>query len=147
MKICQCLHRHIEIMCPRFHIKALFTFRDVRTWDLWKVCLQTFRNNKKICLNLAYFLKNLQTSRENNSRILRFNANFQGIVFYENKHLERFSNLHYCTFRKMTKIKNYRPVSPLDRLKCLYEKLYIVWIFFSLNSCTDRENDIALIRS
>ena len=28
--------------------KTRFTFWDMRTWDMWKVCLQTFRNNR-IC--------------------------------------------------------------------------------------------------
>ena len=50
---------------------------DMRTWDMWKVCLQTFRN-KRICKKLAYFLRNLQTSRANNSRILTIkNTNIQ----------------------------------------------------------------------
>ena len=34
--------------CWRFQIKTPFTFIDMRTWDMWKVCLQTFRNNR-IC--------------------------------------------------------------------------------------------------
>ena len=32
----------------RFHIKKAFAFWEMRTWDLWKVCLETFRNNR-IC--------------------------------------------------------------------------------------------------
>ena len=32
----------------RFHIKRAFAFWEMRTWDLWKVCLETFRNNR-IC--------------------------------------------------------------------------------------------------
>ena len=40
-----------------------------------KSCLQTFRNNR-ICLKLAYFLRNLQASRANNSRILRIKVGF-----------------------------------------------------------------------
>ena len=58
MKICQYLRLHMK-MSRRFHIKTTFTFWDMRTWDMWKVCLHT------------YFLRNLQTLRENNSWILR----------------------------------------------------------------------------
>ena len=29
--------------CCRFHIKTLFTFWDMGTWEMWKVCFQTFR--------------------------------------------------------------------------------------------------------
>ena len=36
------------ICCWRFLIKTPFTFWDMRAWDMWKVCLQTFRNNR-IC--------------------------------------------------------------------------------------------------
>ena len=48
LKICQYLPLHMKIICQRFHIKAPFTFWDMRMWDMWKVCLQTFRNNR-IC--------------------------------------------------------------------------------------------------
>ena len=49
---------------------------------MWKVCLQTFRNNRR-CEKLAYFLRTLQTSGPNNSRILRIeNAKFSGSCFY-----------------------------------------------------------------
>ena len=44
-----------------------------------KVYFQTFRNNRR----LAYFLRNLQTSRASNSRILKIkNAKFSGYCFY-----------------------------------------------------------------
>ena len=47
-----------------------------------KVCLQTFRKNR-ICKKLAYFLRNLKTSRGNNSRIRSIkNAKFSGYCFY-----------------------------------------------------------------
>ena len=92
LKICQYLHLHMKI-CWRFHIKTPSTFWDMRTWDLWIVCLQTFRNNI-ICQKLAYFLRNLQFLRVNNSRILWIqNAKFSG-CFYEHKYMVRFSNLH-----------------------------------------------------
>ena len=39
---------HSQIICWRFHIKTHFTFWDMPTYDMWKICLQTFRNNS-IC--------------------------------------------------------------------------------------------------
>ena len=42
------LRLHMKIICWRFHIKTPFTFWDMRTWGVWKVCLQTFIN-KKLC--------------------------------------------------------------------------------------------------
>ena len=82
MKVCQYLRFHMEIICWRFHIKTHFTVWDMRTCDMWKFCLKTFRNNR-ICKKLAYFLRNLQTLRVNNSRILRFkNVKFSGYSFY-----------------------------------------------------------------
>ena len=84
MKICQYLCLHMKIICWRFHIKTCFSFWDMRPWDTRKVCLQTFRNNR-ICEKLAYFLRNLQTSRANISRILRIkNAEFSGYCLYMN---------------------------------------------------------------
>ena len=48
---------------------------------------------------IAYFLRNLQTSRVNNSRILRIkNAKFSGYCF-EHEQIVGSSNLHYCTFK------------------------------------------------
>ena len=45
---------------------------------MWKVCLRTFSNNI-IFQKLAYFLRNLQTLRENNTKFLRLRMrNFQG---------------------------------------------------------------------
>ena len=75
----------MKIMCWRFHIKTPFTFRDIRTWDMWKVCLQTFTNIK---LKLAYFSRNLQTSWANNSTILRTkNAKFSRYCLYMNTNI------------------------------------------------------------
>ena len=34
MKIYQCLRLHIKMICRRFPIIALFTFRDIRTRDV-----------------------------------------------------------------------------------------------------------------
>ena len=81
------LEVHMKIISWKFHIKTPFTFWDMRTWDMWKVCLQTLRNNG-ICWKLAYFLGNLRTSRANNSRILRIkNAKFSGYCFYMNANI------------------------------------------------------------
>ena len=56
---------------------------------MWNVCLQTLRNNR-ICKKLICFLRNLQTSRINNSRILKIrNAKFAGCCFYMNTNIER----------------------------------------------------------
>ena len=71
-----------KILCRRFHIKTPFTFWDMRAWDMLKICLQIFRNNR-ICQKLAYVLRNAQTSRANISRILLIkNAKFSGYYFY-----------------------------------------------------------------
>ena len=48
LKICQYLHLYMKIICRRFHIKTHFAFWFVCTWDMWKVCSPTFRNNR-IC--------------------------------------------------------------------------------------------------
>ena len=90
LKICQYLSLHMKIICRRFHIKTPFTFWDMRTWDMWKVCLQTFKTDR-IRWNLAYFLlRNLQTSRANNSRIFRINkAKISGYCFYMNTGIQR----------------------------------------------------------
>ena len=45
LKICQYLPLNMKVICWRFHIKGTFTFWDMRPWVMWKVCLQTFRNN------------------------------------------------------------------------------------------------------
>ena len=95
LKNCQYLCLDMKIMCWRFHIKTPFTFWDIRKWDMWKVCLRTFRNNR-ICWKFANILRNLQTWRVNNLRILRIkNAKFSGYCFlYKHEHIVRFSNLH-----------------------------------------------------
>ena len=78
MIISQYLCLHMKTICWGVHIKTPFAFWDMCTWDMWQVCLQTFRNNR-IRLKLAFFLKNLQTSRSNNSRIFnRIQMNFFG---------------------------------------------------------------------
>ena len=69
-----------------FTLKHLLLF-EISAHEICEVCLQTFRNNR-ICKKLAYFLRNLQTSRANNSRIVRIkNAKFSGYCFYMNKNI------------------------------------------------------------
>ena len=46
LKTYQYLRLHMKIICRRFHINAHFTFWDMHTWNMSKVCLQTFRNNR-----------------------------------------------------------------------------------------------------
>ena len=46
LKICQYLRLHLKIICGKFYIRTPFTFWDMCTWDMWKVCLQTFQNNR-----------------------------------------------------------------------------------------------------
>ena len=36
----------MNIICWRFQTKTPVMFRDMRRWDMWKVCLQTYRNNR-----------------------------------------------------------------------------------------------------
>ena len=82
MKIYQYLRLHMKMISRRFYIITLFTFWDIRTRGIWNVCLQTCRNNR-ICLKVVYFLRKTQTSRVNNSRILRFkNATFSECSFH-----------------------------------------------------------------
>ena len=38
----------------RFHIKTHYTFWDIRTWDMWNVCLQTLGNNKMLKISLLF---------------------------------------------------------------------------------------------
>ena len=89
MKICQYLRLHMKMICWRFYIKTPFTFWDMCTWDMRKVCIKTFRNNR-ICYKLAYFLRKMPTSQVNNSRTLRIkNAKFLGYCFDMNTNILR----------------------------------------------------------
>ena len=75
-------------------IKLFLLSRYMCTWNMWKVCLQTFRNNS-IRWKLAYVLRNLRTSRVNNSRnpgIKR--AKFSGYCFYMKTNISR--NFQIC---------------------------------------------------
>ena len=85
LNICRYLCLHMKI-CRRFHITTPFKFWDMRK-DMWKVCLQTFRNNK---INIRLLLKKLT-----NLRILKIKkVKFSGYCFYMNTIIGRFSNLH-----------------------------------------------------
>ena len=67
-------------------------------WDIWKVYLQTFWNNR-ICWKSAYFLRNLQTSRINNSATLRIkNAKFSGYIWTQTYSETLKSAWVECTF-------------------------------------------------
>ena len=48
LKICLYLRLHMNKICRIFHIITPFTFWDMHLWDVWNVCLQTFRYNR-IC--------------------------------------------------------------------------------------------------
>ena len=81
MKICQYLRLHMKIICRRFHIKTTSPFWDMCTWDIRKVCLQTFRNNRIRC-KLAYVFKKFTNFMGKNSSILRIKkAKFLGYCF------------------------------------------------------------------
>ena len=87
LKICQYLRIHMKIICWRFHIKTPIAFWDMHTWDMWKVGLQTLRNNIAYVKIILLFNKfaNLK-AREKLTFITREflrlrMRNFQGIVF------------------------------------------------------------------
>ena len=69
------------------------------THQRYMKCLFTNTKNNRICLKTAYFLRKIQTSWLNNSRILRIkNAKLKGFYepqfLYEPDHIVKFSNLH-----------------------------------------------------
>ena len=83
----------MKIVCRSFHVKTPFKFWDMRTWawhmyNMWKLCLQTFRNNRTRS-KLTHFLRSLQTSRPNYSRILRIKkVKFSGYCSYVNTNIK-----------------------------------------------------------
>ena len=106
MKIYQYLRLHIKIICQRFCSIILFSFWDIRTRDIWSDCLQTYRNNR-VFLKVAYFLRKIQTSRVNNSRIIKFkNANFQRIVFTWVRLIEFYIRLA-CSWQTLLQVLRY----------------------------------------
>ena len=108
LKIRQYLRLHIIIIIRwRIHIKTPFTFWDMHTGGMWKVCLRALRNNS-ICQKLAYFLRNFKTSRVNNSRILRIkNAKFSGYYFYMNANISWDFQICICVPVIFQKLINY----------------------------------------
>ena len=84
LNICQYLCLHMKL-CRSFHIRTPFKFWDMRK-DMWKVCLELFRNK----INIRLLLKKLT-----NLRILKIKkVKFSGYCFYMNTNIGRFSNLH-----------------------------------------------------
>ena len=55
----------MKIICWRFHIKTPFTFWDMRTWDVRKICLQTFRYNCRFSYARTWELVNLFVGTKN----------------------------------------------------------------------------------
>ena len=79
LKISLYIRLYTNIIYRRFHILTLFTFWDMCTWDMWNVCLQVYGNNM---LKISLLFNSLQTSRINNSKMLRIrNAKFAGYCF------------------------------------------------------------------
>ena len=133
---CQYLHLHMKIICWRFHIKTP-TFWDMRMWNMWKVCLQTFRNNK-IWWKLAYFLTDLSNSRANNSRILRIkNAKFSGCCFYMNAKIQE--DFQICISVPLKKIiwmsKSFTLKEAIQCLHESYSDIYDQNIEKTLTNC------------
>ena len=125
MNICQYLRLHMKIICWRFHIRTPFTFWDLCTWNMWKVCLQTFRNNR-ICWKLAYCLRNPEISRANNSKIVRIkNVNFSGYCFYMNTNIQGDFQIFISVPLKLTKKKQERHLIPHENRR----KSKVSWWF------------------
>ena len=53
LKICQYIRLHVKIIWWRFRVKKRFW--DMRTWDMWKICLQTLACFLKISLLFTKF--------------------------------------------------------------------------------------------
>ena len=84
-------------MCRRFRIIIQVTYWDIRTRDIRNICLQTYRNNR-ICKKVTYFLRKIQTSWLNYSRILWIkNAKFSGYWSYMSLNIH--GNIHSCTLK------------------------------------------------
>ena len=84
MKICQYLRFYMKIIHRKCFIKPPFNFWDLRSRDMWKVCLETFRNNR-----IRNRIRNLQNSPANNPRILMTkNANVLGYCFYMSANIQ-----------------------------------------------------------
>ena len=76
----------------------------MHTLDMHNVYLQTYRNNR-IRKKVAYFLRKIQTSGANNSRILRIqNAEFSGYYFYMNTNIWR--DFQICINAPLKRMRN-----------------------------------------
>ena len=84
---------------------------------MWKVCLQTFRDNR-IFLKFAYFLRNLQTSWANNLSVFRIkNAKFSGHCFHINTN--RWGDFQICISVPLNHVKaNQKIVNLSDNCFC-----------------------------
>ena len=134
----QYLHPNMKVIYWRLHIKTPFTPWDIRTWAMWKVCLQTFRNN-----GICYFLTNIQTLRANNSRTLKIIVVEYWLLFsYQHKHIGRLSNLYFCTFKtydlrrlgKIRKISKLATIINLFPVFLFHMKIRVCLKYF-LNHC------------
>ena len=81
LKICQYFCHHMKIICWRFHIKTPFIIWDMRTWDVWKVCSQIFRNNR---IFLKYWKYSLWSIVKNQRHPLTSIEKIAAETFFQN---------------------------------------------------------------
>ena len=103
------LSSHKNNMSKVSHYNTVYFLRYIQS-ILWKVCLQTYRVNR-ICWKVAYFIRKMQTSRVNNSKILKiknmkFMRTTRVFFLYEPTDIVNFSNLHQCTFKQKSFSRN-----------------------------------------
>ena len=94
LNICQYLCLHMKL-CRSFHIRTPFKFWDMRK-DMWKVCLELFRNK----INIRLLLKKLRNFTDKQLTWEFFGLrkwNFQGIAFICT---QTYTNLRSCTFKQ-----------------------------------------------
>ena len=122
MKIYCYLRLHLKIICQRFHIIAPFNFWDISTRDIWNVCLQTYRNNR-ICYKVAYFLRKIQNTRVNNSKILRIkDAKFQVMIFiWTQTYSEIFKSALVYLWQNFFHFFTYLGQTEISKLVCLFD--------------------------
>ena len=76
----------MKTTCSKFHIKTPFTF-EIYAREICEKFVYKHSETIEYAKKLAYILRNLQTSRADNSRILRINAKFSGYCFYVNTNI------------------------------------------------------------
>ena len=82
LKISQYLCLHVKIICWRFHIKTPFMLEICAQEIMWKVCLQTFRNNRICVKNQPIFKEIYKLHKQITREFLRLRMrNFRGIAF------------------------------------------------------------------